>query len=298
MSCYKPLNAFLHVSGRTCKNVISFRPPGKEIQLPCGQCIGCRIDKSKQWAIRCVHEAQMHPDNSFITLTYSDEHLPTDGGLCPRHFQLFMKRLRKYFQPLTIRFYQCGEYGEKLGRPHYHALLFNLEFPDREIHKIQDGTPLYTSPLLEKIWGKGFCSIGEVNFKTAGYVSRYIMKKITGEPAHEHYTKIDPLTGEVFQVKAEYTTMSLKPGIGKPWFDQYQTDVFPGDFVVLDGKKLKTPNYYTELLKKLEPSEYQKIKEKRIRKMEEKSAENTPERLAVREYCQQRKLEKLIRPLI
>ncbi len=288
----------MHVSGRTCKNVISFHPPGKAIQLPCGRCIGCRIDKSKQWAVRCVHEAQLYENNSFISLTYSDKHLPPDGGLCPRHFQLFMKRLRKYFAPLTIRFYQCGEYGEQFGRPHYHALLFNLEFPDKEIFKINQGTPLYISPILEKIWGKGFCSIGEVNIKTAGYVSRYIMKKITGEPAHEHYTKINTDTGEIYQVEPEYTTMSLRPGIGKGWFDKYKSDVFPGDFVVIDGKKFKTPKYYSELLRGLDPEEYEKIKAKRIENMEKHPENHTPERLAVREICQQAKLTKLIRPLL
>jgi len=256
------------------------------------------MDYSRQWAVRCVHEAQLWPNNSFITLTYSPEHVPADGSLVRSHYQNFMKRLRKYFEPLTIRFYQCGEYGEKLGRPHYHALLFNLEFPDKELWKMEHDTPLYQSPTLTKLWGKGHCSIGEVNIKTAAYVSRYIMKKITGELSFDHYERIDQVTGEIYNLEPEYTTMSLKPGIGKRWYDKYKSDVFPDDFVVMNGKKYKTPRYYTEILRATDPEMYEKIIQKRTASLEKHQQDNTPERLSARHECARAKLKQMIRPLV
>jgi len=133
LTCYHPLRAFKTVSGTIVFN--GNKPNIKEaLNLPCGKCIGCRLDRSRQWAIRCMHEASLYERNCFITLTYSDEFLPNDRSVNVRHFQLFMKKLRKRFGP-NIRFYHCGEYGEKTSRPHYHALLFNFDYTFRT-HKI------------------------------------------------------------------------------------------------------------------------------------------------------------------
>ena len=151
--------------------------------VPCGQCIGCRLERSRQWAIRCVHEASLHTDNCFITLTYSPDCLPSDGSLNHDDFQKFFKRLRKHIAPKKIRYYMCGEYGEdlqqpsKLGRPHFHACLFGLDFDDKQLYIVRDDVKLYTSATLEKIWGKGFVTIGDVTFESAAYVARYIAKK-------------------------------------------------------------------------------------------------------------------------
>ena len=149
MPCYKPINARLYISGKTCQQVIAFNSgPGEKIKVPCRKCIGCRIDYSRDWAVRCVHEAQMYEDNAFITLTYSEQNVPPDGFLEKQHFQKFMKRLRRHFAPKTIRFYMCGEYGEEFGRPHYHALLFGIDFADKTFHKENHGSRLYTSGLM------------------------------------------------------------------------------------------------------------------------------------------------------
>jgi len=287
----------MHVNGKTCKNRITWSPPGKPIQLPCRRCIGCRAAKTKEWAVRCVHEAQLYENNSFITLTYADEHMPADGSVNHRHWQLFFKKLRKKFQSQIIRFYMAAEYGEKLGRPHYHALLFNLAFEDRQLWKDQNGTRLYHSPTLTKTWGKGFCSIGEVNLKTAAYVARYIMKKMTGDIAETHYQKIDTLTGEIYQVEPEYNQMSRMPGIGKGWFEKYKSDVYPDDFIIINGQKLSTPNYYFQQLKALEPDFADEIQAHRINTAMAQAENNTPERLAVRQICHEAKFEKYIRPL-
>ena len=216
------------------------------ILLPCGQCIGCRLERSRQWAIRCMHEAQLHDENSYITLTYNDKNLPKDGSLNLRHFQLFMKRLRKKTGK-KIRFYHCGEYGEKFKRPHYHACLFGYQFPDLRYFKTINGNKLYTSKYLDSVWTNkngetmGFSTIGNVTFESAAYVARYIMKKINGEKAEAHY--VNKETGEI--LKPEYTTMSRRPGgLGAEWLKKYKTDVYPGDFVVVRGKKMKPPKYY------------------------------------------------------
>ena len=197
MTCFHPLEASHDLeAGKVTIWKRGTRPAvladGHEpMQLACGQCRGCRIDRSKEWAARCVHESLMHQENSFVTLTYDDEHLPRDGSLDKRHFQLFMKRLRKHFNEKTIRFFHCGEYGDKLGRPHYHACLFGIDFGDRIPHSVTNDVVTYTSETLTRIWGKGFTTCGEMNYQTAAYTARYIMKKITGKKADEHYTRID-----------------------------------------------------------------------------------------------------------
>ncbi len=186
MACFGPLKGWpskkLTPSGkRQVVFNISQAYTDRPVNIPCGQCIGCRLDKSKQWAIRCVHEASLYDNNSFITLTYNTEHLPEDRSLEVRVFQLFMKRLRKRFGT-KIRFYACGEYGDQNGRPHYHACLFNHDFQDKKLWKRgkDPSLDLYRSADLEKLWPYGYSSIGEVTFQSAAYVARYIMKKITG----------------------------------------------------------------------------------------------------------------------
>lgn len=267
------------------------------VELPCGQCIGCRLERSRQWAIRCVHESQLHEDNCFLTLTYSDEHLPQHNSLFFPDFQLFMKRLRRSTDR-KIRFFHCGEYGEQFGRPHYHVCIFNYDFNDKTHHKTLNGNKLYVSQTLESLWTKGFSSIGDVTFESAAYVARYIMKKITGEQSIDHYNTINYQTGEILaERKPEYVTMSRRPGIGKLWFEKFKTDVYPDDFVVLRGKRLKPPKYYNAQYEMVYPSDYAKLKSKRIAGAKAHADNNTYERLRVREEVQQRKYEQLKRSL-
>ena len=182
MTCFAPLEAtqeagkkpIIWKKGKRPKHLANGT---KHLELPCGQCIGCRLEKSRQWATRCIHEAQMHEDNCFITLTYDDENIPWDGSLNKQHFQAFMKRLRWHNKEKKIRYFHVGEYGEQLSRPHYHALIFNHDFDDKELWTVNDEMRLYTSEKLQKIWPMGFSTIGSVTWETAAYCSRYIMKK-------------------------------------------------------------------------------------------------------------------------
>lgn len=252
------------------------------VTVPCGQCTGCRLERSRQWAMRCVHEAQLHEEKCFITLTYDNEHLPHGGTLVKRHFQLFMKRLRRELGG-GIRYFHCGEYGERDKRPHYHALIFGTCFPDKRFHtRNAQGQTLYTSLVLQSLWGHGFCTIGEFTFETAAYCARYILKKVTGKPAAEHYRSVNLDTGELVDRLPEYVSMSLKPAIGAEWFRKFQCDVYPDDFVVLRGKKLPVPRYYDSLLGRINEPLLKKLKVGRIVNGKLNAANNTHDRLQVR----------------
>ena len=165
--------------------------------------------------------------------------------MAKRDFQLFMKKLRKKMGKKKIRFYHCGEYGPKLGRAHYHACLFGIDFEDKKFWKyskpnqaisITSKFKLYRSPTLEKLWPHGWSSIGALTFETAAYTARYILKKQLGKTALEHYNAIDKNTGEIKEEKLpEYTTMSRRPGIGNSWYEKYKTDIYPKDYVTMRG---------------------------------------------------------------
>jgi hypothetical protein len=199
-----------------------------------------------------------------------------------------MKRLRKRYGP-NIRYFHCGEYGEKNARPHYHACLFNFDFPDKILWKRTDVSGLYTSASLGRLWPYGFSTIGDVTFESAAYVARYITKKITGRNAVNHYNDFDPVTGEIYADRIpEYTTMSLKPGIGAGWIQKFQNDVYPKDEIIMREKKLKPPKYYDKIFDQYDPLQFKKIKAKRIELAKQNTEHNTPERLAVRERIKEK----------
>ncbi len=213
-----------------------------------------------------MHEADQHENNCFITLTYDDDHLPTGGTLDKNAFPKFMKRLRKATNE-PIRYYHAGEYGDQFGRPHYHACLFGYDFPDKEHYSVRKNFPVYRSNLLARIWPQGQAEIGSLTFESAAYVARYIMKKVTGPPADTHYNGRQP----------EYTTMSRKPGIGKPWYDKYHCEVYAADSVIIRGKEMKPPRFYDGMYEIQQPEHMAKIKSDR--RKSRILADGTPERL-------------------
>lgn len=298
MSCFNPLKAWRSPSGGVVfRPVYSDRPSAGALTLPCGQCSGCRLARSSMWATRCVHEAQMHKQNCFVTLTYDNDHLPFPPTLSVRPMQLFMKRLRKKFGA-GIRFYACGEYGEKFGRPHYHLCLFGFDFSDKKIFKERDGVRLYVSAMLQELWPYGYSTVGDVTFESAAYVARYILKKINGDLATSHYERVDMRTGEIYMAKPEFTVMSRKPGIAAGWFAKFATDVYPHDYVVIrGGKKVRPPRFYDRLFEAQMPEVMTTIRERRKKSALLHLDNQTPERLAVREELQLRRLSKLVRTL-
>ena len=274
------------------------------MEVGCGQCLGCRLDYSRMWAMRIAHEAAMHEfdgGNAFVTLTFRDKrdctieqlekgyHVPDDWSLCKSHFRNFMKRLRKAFPDEKIKYFYAGEYGRKCkhgidlelvgcplchcGRPHYHACLFNCSFPDLVPYESDYGITRYTSPFLESIWRYGFVDVGELNYASASYTARYILKKIGGIKAPDHYCTYD-MNGEVTWISPEFVGMSRgnasykgqKCGIGASWYEKYKDDVFPSDEVPVPGAGVMkgVPRYYDEILREQDPLLYEKMKAARI----------------------------------
>lgn len=256
------------------------------VTVPCGQCIGCRLERSRQWGLRITHEASLHPFNMFVTLSYDDEHLPDGGTLVKKHFQDFMKRVRFRFGE-GIRYFHCGEYGDTTNRPHYHAIIFNLDMPDKRVIKIdpRGGYKLYSSQQLSDLWGMGHVWIGNVTNESANYVARYILKKVTGEKAEDHYQGRLP----------EYVTMSRRPGIASGWIEKYSKDVYPSDNCIVAGKQQKPPKFYDKAHEAANPKAHQYVKNARARFGKSHESDTTPERLAVREECRVAKTSTLKR---
>nr|WAE43815.1 MAG: replication initiator protein [Microviridae sp.] len=225
-----------------------------------------------------MHEARTAKISTFITLTYNDKHLPKDGSISKIELQKFFRKLRKKLKGRRISYFACGEYGEKLSRPHYHAIIFGWEPKNKKIRKADPifGN-LYTSPELESLWTKGFSTCGAVTKESAGYVARYTCKKITGglgekiicqcghKTAKEHYGK----------KKSEFQLQSTKPGIGKTWLIKYETDVYKQDHVIVQGKETKPPRYYDKIHNERHPVHMQMLKLKREQEQEENNKDNS-----------------------
>lgn len=313
MPCFKPLKGYrsreLTPKG---KRSIVFNPKqgyiDQRVDIPCGQCRFCRLERSRQWAIRCVHESKLHNENSFITLTYDDKKLPKNGSLQVKDFQDFMKRLRRNEEysaekekkiPRKIRFFHCGEYGELHSRPHYHACLFGYDFTDKYHWETIRGQKYSRSAILEDLWTYGNSRIGNLTFESAAYVARYITKKITGPLAKLYYEEEDEETGQLKVLQPEYVTMSRRPGIAKLWFEKYKTDVFPSDFVLLERKnkyiKCKPPKFYTGQYEITDPESHRKLKIRREQQGKNQAHDNTYERLKVKEKIMEINAEQLKR---
>ncbi|QXP07889.1 MAG: replication initiator protein [Arizlama microvirus] len=298
MSCVNPLKAFQCFDKSIVFDEIRKHDIVRSLSLPCGQCVGCRLERSRQWAMRCMHEAQTHQSNCFITLTYDDTHLPSDGSLHYKDFQLFVKRLRKKFRFNRIRYYMAGEYGENFGRPHFHACLFGIDFHDKKLWKrTPSGALLYRSQDLETLWPFGYSSVGDVNFESAAYVARYIMKKQTGRNAYWHYSYSDLETGEIITKTPEFNKMSLKPGIGADWYEKYKSDVYPHDYVVIRGKKTRPPKAYDKMYKKSNPYEYDELLYNREKNAKLNPDNHDPKRLDAKRQILEQKLSLLKRTL-
>lgn len=347
MPCYHPITALQPSAGGPLlfpqEEHLYLYNDYRTLQIPCGQCSGCRLKRSREWAIRCLHEKQMHKHSSFVTLTYNNNTLPEHGSLRYRDFQLFMKKLRRLAgrewarrradaahaenrfniaaaaatlgpdinqnrlpsllvdasvdKPQT-RFYMAGEYGETYGRPHYHALIFGLDFNDKKyLRKTPSGERIYTSATLEKTWQLGFSSVGELTYKSAAYVARYIMTKRTGDGEKTDYKILDLDTGEIISKKKEFNTMSRRPGIGSSWLRKYSSDVYTSGKVVANGHQHNPPRYYDKLYKKLDQAQLEDFQYARYTEALAQQEHHTPERLAVQEQVQAAKTRTLKRSI-
>nr|QJB21669.1 MAG: replication initiator protein [Microvirus sp.] len=202
--------------------------------VPCGKCIPCKVQKSKEWATRILHESSTQEGSVFITLTYDDEHLPKNMSLSKTELQLFWKRLRREVEPKKIKYFACGEYGEKSFRPHYHAIVFGLGQKDIDIWK--PTSKIQSSRLLNKCWAKGNNVIGTVTYQSARYVADYIMKSYNGLMQHEMYRGV------------EFPFMVTSKGIGKDFVIE-NSEYFKQKLgCTIGGKEVGLPRYYKKAL--------------------------------------------------
>lgn len=286
MGCDGPLTAYY---GKIINPATGKRPmvfdirqsfSGVPIKLPCQRCMGCRLEHSRQWAMRCMHEKQMHPVSCFLTLTYDDKHLPEDGSLVRQDPQLFLKRLRDRLSPVKFRFYGCGEYGETSGRPHYHFILFGMDFLDKKFYKkSKNGEDLYTSKFCREVWPAGNNVIGDVTFQSCAYVSGYVTDKMNGEKADDHYMGRLP----------EFSMMSRRPGIGSSWFDKFGAHAYQWDSVIMNGKPVRPPRFYDTRFADIDADKLAMLKVERRRKVDRK--DNTSARRHVKEEVLRRNLK-------
>lgn len=282
MPCYKPLDAYkTKINGKN-KITFTWQFGAERIRLPCGQCIGCRLERSREWAVRIMHEASLHEVNSFLTLTYDDANLPNaiySLQKPPTDMQKFLKRLRKAYG--KIRYYYCGEYGDLLLRPHYHACVFGY----RPTDGVRVSARLWRSDTLSRIWGLGHTVYGDVVFDSAAYVARYITKKITGDRAGDHYGDRAP----------EHCQMSLKPGIGADWIKKYWQDVYNNDILYIHGnQKCRPAKYYDKLYDLQNHEKMEEIKCKRMEKAK-MCPDNSRRRLRDREIIKLTKIKTFTR---
>lgn len=313
MPCYHPLTAIdygLKDNGKKNIKVVSGNTEidnSKDINiisLPCGHCVGCLLERSRQWADRCMLESTYHDSNCFITLTIDDYHLYTmnpiyhandliwspldnlfsdqfdyDGCLVPQDkkyaslrktdFQLFMKRLRKKLKQkydITIRFFACSEYGTKSLRPHYHAIIFGYDFSDDRVLYKQNfnGDKLYNSKLLSDCWPFGHAVIADCNWNTCAYVARYCLKKSDND-LNSFY--------EHFNCEPEAVFMSRRPGIARDYYDDHKHTIYNSSSIILpnsNGRKIRPPRYFDKLYDVEYPSDYNRVREKRSKSMVEK----------------------------
>ncbi len=223
------------------KDFYSERRHGSPQVVPCGNCVGCRAEQGRQWAVRMMHESRMHQSSVFVTLTLDEEHLNEKSELSAKDFSGFVKSLRKT-QERPLSYFGCGEYGERNLRPHYHALLFGVDFLDRVSCVDGNGRDFWKSQTLTDVWGRGLAELGTVTMASASYVAGYIRKKVKAKDA----IRANPLTGELLE--PEFARMSLRPAIARRWIERWWTDVYPRDFVVIDGVEAKPPRYYDKFM--------------------------------------------------
>lgn len=286
MTCTSPINAYKTATGVVFSE-LARHGDYHEIQLPCGVCQSCRLKRAGDWTIRCMHEAKMHKENCFLTLTYKRDALPANSSLDHSDFQKFMKRLRKAYGN-DIRYYMCGEYGPENQRPHYHACIFGKDFRDRTAAgRSESGELFYTSEDLTKLWPHGKATVQNLTENSAGYTARYVMKKRMGQDADIYYGNR----------AHEYNKMSLKPGIGATWYAKYHKDIYPNDYAIVGGSKHSVPKYYDKLLERTCKNTHEAVQSKREIEGAKHRQDNTPERRKVKAHVLSAKLNSLKRTL-
>jgi len=279
VACFSPLSAFRRVDGSVM--FVERQGADTDITIPCGYCIGCRIARTREWALRCTHEAMQHDSCRFVTLTYDPAKLPAGGSLRPDDLTRFFKRVRKRLG--KFRYFACGEYGDELSRPHYHVNFFGLVIPDEALlySTRESDHPAFSSPILEQLWGFGHVHIGLFSTDTARYTASYIFKKVAGRLARQHYCRVDG-DGVVHHLHPEFVRMSRSPGIGAGWLREFTGDLSGPGGVVSEGRTHPVPRFYKRKLVEFDKQLHDELAERVETESLPRRWDQTPARLSVR----------------
>lgn len=273
-----------------------------QILVPCGGCLGCRMTRKMDWAMRISHEARYHQKSMFLTLTFRPSDLPLDNSLSKGIMQKYIQDLRNYARGERISYFLAGEYapGKKKnpqtgipfpGRPHYHLIILGAEFDDQvSIDTGSKGDTVYTSADCEKLWPYGNNYIGKVTPASAAYCAGYIVDKMTGPLGELHYVTDDPEEG-LLNIEPEFQLQSTRPALGKSWFDEYHADIQKG-FITDKGQKREVPRAYERWLEQYFPENYDEYLERKMDAVDLRDPDNKPARLAVQKECAQRRINK------
>jgi len=228
VACHHPFRMWRHNGKVTLR-----RPESDDreaVDMPCGGCLGCRMDRARSWAIRNRLELAYHEKACWTTLTYSDENLPAYRSIRRDHLSGYIKRLRARLSSEKIRFFGCGEYGERGGRPHYHAILYGIGGDETSILKA---------------WPFGHVGVHALTPSAIKYVAGYCAKK---EGWHGEFREVlDKSTGELYGREAPFLLMSRRPGIGGEARKHFLSW---SRYAVMDGTKFPVPRYLHEAFKK------------------------------------------------
>lgn len=307
MPCFHPIKGWIGRDGKfTTNSKKTWLDKREEVQIPCGQCLGCRLEYSRQWAIRCQHEMYQHKENMFITMTYDDDHLPRKG-VCKKHVQDFIKRLRDHlsrdeaykkrlqyyhvrdpsFEPKTgIRYFGCSEYGSTTFRPHYHFIIFGYLVDDLVLYSQgKTGCKVYLSEKLSKIWSHGNVLVGEsCNFETAAYIARYVVKQF--EQKELLYERNKGLC-------KNFILSSRRPAVGLGFFEENKQQLVRLDKVLIrEGVRCLPPKYYDKKLKEFDQTAFERNRLKRIEQIKEEKESVFYHRLLNKEQITEQKVFK------
>lgn len=307
MACFYPQEGYL-VLDDGVKRWRRYVRHGDDVLEPmtvvCGNCIGCRMERSRRWTIRCQHEVLMCErqglPSSFVTLTIDDGHMPEHGEIEYRLCQLFHKRVRKN-SGVAYRHLTLSEYGGLTFRPHFHCVMMGLSFErGKPAGKGDSGEVCYESPQLAKLWPLGFSSFGNATARSIGYCTRHNFKDaMKYPPGFFEEEWLDDETGEICKRRGPFLTFSR--GIGRSWYEQYgRTDCHNHDFMVLrDGQVVGPIPFYDDLLASTPDGECEllELKARRRLKALEHPEDQTRERLAVREQVFKARIRNLMKGL-
>lgn len=286
--CHSPITAY-PVSGG-----ISFSRPvghsGRTVQVPCRQCLHCRLTRAAEWGTRCWAESLSHANAWFLTLSQDDDHGSAWSSLDKAVLQAFWHRWRE--RGVKVRYAACGEYGEQTERAHYHAAVFGPEIPGLEFFRNNErGDRLYVSDWLSELWGRGFVTVGALTPESAAYVAGYCLRDMYAKQPGR-YDTVNP-SGELVERELPFFTMSRRPGIGAGFVERYGTQFAAGDFMISGGRKVPTPKYFHRVLEAQNPDLAAVLQERREDEVYSDRAkrERRPGRLAAKATCLQAKLD-------